>query len=264
MTCVLLQLFRFVLSFTIISCFQVQANSFWSQSHVPRQYDNNVVHIDENAKDHHLDFYSFVTRPDIDAPKWDVTIYDNESLSPGYWFIAPYQEVVQRKPGSGWVGPHIYDSHGELVWSGGPMFKGFNTFDFRVVEVEGNSMMSLIYPEEEVGILMNSSYKKHGSVRIGEKEVTLNIHDFNVIEDGTRALVVNRETKTVSKDVLAGLEYNDECRVTYNGFEEYDMATKDSLFAWSSEKHVGLEESVLSQDDALDEKCKKQWDYVYV
>ena len=39
------------------------------------------------------DFHHFVTRPDIQAPKFNVTIYDEKALAPGYWFVAPYANI---------------------------------------------------------------------------------------------------------------------------------------------------------------------------
>lgn len=97
----------------------------------PNGYDAPGSHaIDAHAKSHQYNFQQFV-RPDIDAPRWDLTIYNESALSPGYWFVAPYQEVVQKRRGGNWVGPHIYDQTGELIWSGAPLFNGFDVFGTR-------------------------------------------------------------------------------------------------------------------------------------
>lgn len=45
------------------------------------------------------DFFHFVTRPDIRALKWNITVYDDTALAPGYWFIAPYALLGQKQRG---------------------------------------------------------------------------------------------------------------------------------------------------------------------
>lgn len=75
----------------------------------PKQWD--MVH------DH--DLTSFVTRPDIKAPLFDVAIYEPDKVSPGYWFLAPYwlisPESFTQKFQPCQVGPHIYDADGVCV-----------------------------------------------------------------------------------------------------------------------------------------------------
>jgi hypothetical protein len=55
-------------------------------------------------------------RPDIKAPRYEVIIHDLGSLSPGYWFAAPYSVIDPEDPTKKWmpcqVGPHIYDGNG--------------------------------------------------------------------------------------------------------------------------------------------------------
>ena len=70
-------------------------------------------------------------------------MHDKEAVAPGYWFIGPYEQVHQDRRGHAWVGPHIYDVRGELVWSGAPFFKGYSTYGFTKREVHGEEMLSL-------------------------------------------------------------------------------------------------------------------------
>jgi hypothetical protein len=58
-----------------------------------------------------------IQRPEIRAPKFDVTVYEPEKLAPGYWFIAPYAKLAQEyfpsrvlQPCQ--IGPSIYDGNG--------------------------------------------------------------------------------------------------------------------------------------------------------
>jgi hypothetical protein len=60
-----------------------------------------------------------VQRPDIEAPNFTVTIYDESRISPGYWFIPSYDFLDQSVQNGGrWTAPHIFDKNGELIWSG--------------------------------------------------------------------------------------------------------------------------------------------------
>ena len=38
------------------------------------QYDKGASQIDPDSPAHNEEFFKFVTRPDINAPKWDVTV----------------------------------------------------------------------------------------------------------------------------------------------------------------------------------------------
>ena len=109
-----------------------------------RYYHHKVV-LDESRHDD--EFFTFVTRPDIYAPRWSIDVY-SEEVSPGYWFVAPYEEAIQADSSPPWNAPHIYDSEGELIWSGAPIFNGYTTFDFRVINMLGKPMLSMIAPHE--------------------------------------------------------------------------------------------------------------------
>ena len=57
-----------------------------------------------------------VKRPDIQAPRFNITQHEVAEITPGYWFVAPYADLLTRTPSSlfspGQIGPHIYDGHG--------------------------------------------------------------------------------------------------------------------------------------------------------
>lgn len=54
--------------------------------------------------------------PEVRALKFNVAYYDRESVSPGYWFVAPYGVIDPEAPTKQWkpcqVGPYIYDADG--------------------------------------------------------------------------------------------------------------------------------------------------------
>lgn len=79
----------------------------------------------------------YITRPDIVSPRWQVTVHDKTNIAPGYWFTAPYEKIGERKPGGAWIGPHIYDSNGDLIWSGAYLYDDRNIMDFKLSNVRG-------------------------------------------------------------------------------------------------------------------------------
>lgn len=87
-------------------------------------------------------------RPDIRPPLFCVRMHDDEAVQPGYWFVTPVATMIQPavleqyEPHQ--VGPHIYDSNGDLIWSGASFVENRNAFDFRVVDVRGIPHLSFI------------------------------------------------------------------------------------------------------------------------
>ena len=75
-----------------------------------RAYDDYGVE-DTTAE---ADYFHFVTRSDIRALKWDISVYDERAISSGYWFLAPYALLGQKQRGEAWIGPYIYDGKGDL------------------------------------------------------------------------------------------------------------------------------------------------------
>ncbi|KAK5171213.1 uncharacterized protein LTR77_004357 [Saxophila tyrrhenica] len=208
-------------------------------------YDSNVVKIDAHGAEHHQDFYKFLTRPDIDAPRWNIRKHNKSAIAPGYWFLGPYQDPMQDERGGGWVGPHIYDGNGELIWSGVPMLSGFDVFDFKVSQYKGQNMLSMIYRHEN-GILINSQYGLEEKFNVEDEHARLNMHDFSLTDNGT-ALMLKTFTKSATEEELEAAELDYECRVHYYGFEEVDTATGEVLFDWRSEGIIGLEETVFAK-----------------
>lgn len=63
-----------------------------SQNHKRDDGRNDGYDAPSEAPDpdnHANDFHDFVSRPDIQAPRWNIKVYNEEALAPGYWFLAP-------------------------------------------------------------------------------------------------------------------------------------------------------------------------------
>ena len=88
------------------------------------------------------DLTRFVTRPDIKAPILNVTMYDEDAVLPGKWFIAPYTEILQHPYPKKYYqpcqsGPHIYDLHG-VGWSHGSQYLMFEPIAIDLYDIRRN------------------------------------------------------------------------------------------------------------------------------
>ena len=183
-------------------------------------------------------------------------------MSPGYWFIAPYEELDQTERGKPWVGPYIYDQNGELVWSGAPLFDHYKSFDLRVAKVDGKDMMTVIYPRENAGLIVDSTYEFVKSIVYSETFDNSNMHDLNVVDNGKRALVLTKDThKPLSKEMSKAVEFDGNCSVRADGLKELDISGSKTktVFEWNGTDHIGLEETTFHRG-TIDKMCNNNWD----
>lgn len=203
-------------------------------------------------------FFKFVTRPDIDAPNWDLKVHDEEALAPGYWFVAPYQQLDQGTPGDAWVGPHIYDGRGELIWSGSAIFQNWNAFDFELTTINGEQMMTILFPHGQAGIVLDHNYRVWKHVPLDG--IKADMHAFRVIDNGSRALVITHDHVETTPEEAAVVGFNGSCSVAYIGFAELDEnEPTPPIFTWKAYHHIGLDEGTFN-NDRVDEECTHNWD----
>lgn len=192
-----------------------------------------------------------------------------ESLAPGYWFLSPYEDLNQVGHGDPWVGPYIYDRDGNPIWCGTQMFQQFNAFDFRLTNYRGEEMMTIVFPEEHEGVIMDNSYKIVKTLDIKHAEL-VNMHEFSVIENGTRALVLVDHLGKPTLDETREIGYfnNDQlCKTNFDGFREVDLETGETIFEWSSKGHISLTEGTYKEGTII-QMCTGElgydWDLLYV
>lgn len=254
---------RLLWSLILLSGFpEIQARLLKSAQKRDNGYDTPTETIDPKASDHDHEFHTFITRPDIDAPRWDITVYDEDALAPGYWFIAPYEQADQTARGEGWVGPHIYDQKGELIWSGVPMLNGFDVFGFTKTTFEGKDMLSMVY-RHQYGAILDESYRIHQKAHV-ESGFDYNMHEFNIVENGTRLLMMRTKTKQTSTEISSQVGYDGNCNVRFYGFEERDAQTMEPTFTWLSEGHIPLDDTMMD-DRPMEDFCTDPdgWDYLH-
>ncbi|KAF4219535.1 hypothetical protein CNMCM5878_003039 [Aspergillus fumigatiaffinis] len=214
------------------------------------------------------DLLSFVTLPQIRAPKFNVTIHNELHVSSGYWFVAPYGFLAGSPPTPQWepcqIGPHVYDSEGHLVWSGACLFRNENAFDFKPISIDGDYYLSFIhgggYPDKWKGTasILQSTYGPDPAVNISKTLTAIDMHEFNIINEGQSALVITSE-RVVRK--LSDLGFPElETTIIANGFREIDLATGEVVFDWNS-TDIPLNESSVSWDGSSNEEG---WDYLHL
>jgi hypothetical protein len=230
----------------------------------------------EASTDEDEDFFHFVTRPDIGAPKWNITLYDEDALAPGYWFLAPYANLEQTSF-QHWNGPHVYDTDGDLVWSGATFFKHLNAFDFRVTQVAGEDMLSVIVPHsvpgsknqhvtlpgpgDGDGFILDDSYHVYRTIDMHRDIPAPNMHDLTIADDGSRALMLTQKTYEPTS-VRVGA-FNRPCKIGWQGFREVDLRTGELVFDWSAEGHIDPYEST-KKEDSIKVMCQTEWDILHL
>lgn len=222
-----------------------------------------LAHHPERRQDdeNHNGMQRFVTRPDIEPARWNVEIYDRERLAPGYWFVSPYEKNGYKLPGGSWIGPHIYDNDGELIWSGSHLFNKINVMDFKVQKVGDEEMLSMLYAVEGNAYLLDHAYRVKDTIFVGETGVTFNMHDFHTVEDGSKFLYLQRNVTQASREMsMEELGFDGMCSVTFPGFEERDVETKDVLFKWDATGIIPFSDSTM--DAASVESRCRGWDYL--
>ena len=212
--------------------------------------------------------FRFVTRPDIEAPKWDIEIYNENLLQQDhYWFVAPYENIHQENFPL-WNGPHIYDTSGQLIWSGASYVEYINTMDFRMSEVDGQRMLSYIWNKDSRdqkaggnGILLNDFYELHAIVDMVGNSSKWNFHELNLIDGGKRALMALSQDFSATQINVP--PYNGSCRIAKQGFKEVDVETGEIFFEWHTLGRISPQESVYVgdniQNNTWKEKCANNW-----
>lgn len=198
-------------------------------------------------------------RPDIRSPRFNVSVYKPELVSPGYWFTAPYVDLKDRLPTAlyspGQTGPHIYDGRGDLVWCGSHLFDDRPTFDFRVARHNGSEYLTFLAGEDlhefispgGSGHFLDTSYNYHGHpVYQPNGRGIMNMHEFRTIGDGKRALTVTHESKFFNVNDGSPM-YDMQMFVGNNGFSELDLATGETVFSWWALDHVHIFETESGQ-----------------
>lgn len=176
-----------------------------------------------------------VTRPDL--------------LTPGYWFVAPYVSYEAKEEGDGWIGPHIYDQEGHLVWSGAPLVGHSNVEDFRISNVAGKERLTFISQKSGSATILNESYEVVHDINVAEYWPDgINTHELNFVDDGSRMIVIKNhwEDASIEESASIGL-MGEQCSVDNEWFSVMDTSTWKETFSWHSLGHISLDETTYTE-----------------
>ena len=130
-------------------------------------------------------------------------------------------------------------------------------------------MLSAISHHKGTATIFDETYQVHKIIEMGDnaKELqenvpTLNMHEFTTVDNGRKALYMTRLLRRASREASKAVGFDSECYTTFDVIEELDTRTWETTNEWSSEGHIGLDESYAA-DDPLN-KCTKEdsWDYL--
>ncbi|KAF2146009.1 uncharacterized protein K452DRAFT_294621 [Aplosporella prunicola CBS 121167] len=207
---------------------------------------------------------TFYSRADLNAPALDCSLQKTDSVSPGYIFIAPY--------GASQSAPYIYDKSCNLVWSGYGIGGVEASHNLQVCSYNGADHLCFMQGNQlhgyarGHGTILDNTYTIVKSVGTGGNAPAVDMHEFNLIDEGKSALVTSYRQYPYDLS-----EYNITGGVGYvleGIFQEIEVDTGKVLFDWHSSDHIPLNYSYVlpnSSDTAgTGLSPSVAWDYFHI
>ncbi|KAJ5819537.1 hypothetical protein N7474_005128 [Penicillium riverlandense] len=176
----------------------------------------------------------YKSRPDIYPPVFKVELSNPKKLSPGYYFITPYEA---KNPG-----PYIFDNDGELVWSGWGNSGPGNAHGMHVCKYQGADHLCFFQGNQQKGycrghgVILDNQYRIVRSVQPGGGMASSDMHEFRPVGDGKTALMTvyqQRQFDMTPWNIKTGVGWLME-----SIFQEVDVQTSKVLFEWRALDHV--------------------------
>ena len=177
------------------------------------------------------------------------------SNNPGYIFIAPYiraeQEAFTKYYQPCQVGPNIYDSEGELVWSGACIFSNRNFYDFRLIRYSGGNstaLSAIVGPilmqpgSKGFGVILGSSLQAEHETRTTSDIQGSYMHEFNVLDGGSTALYIHAKYRNANVTEVSNGNKT-QWTIRDEGFQEVDLRDDTIRFRWWAMDHLPIEET---------------------
>ncbi|KAJ9625492.1 uncharacterized protein PV06_01777 [Exophiala oligosperma] len=205
----------------------------------------------------------YKSRPDIYAPFLNISLFDEDAVTPGYIFMGPYQTFQEAV--------YIYDNRGNLVWSGFAETGGGPSHNFHVCSINGTENLCFITAAQNVGygrgyaVVLDNTLTTHTSVRSQSGLANFDEHEFNVLDDGDSSLftLYNPEHHDLSAYNVSGQGWLMNCY-----FQHLELGTNKPIFEWSAIDHVTLNETFvkpLGSEVAGDGLTPTSpWDYFHI
>lgn len=207
---------------------------------------------------------TFYTRPDLTPPALNCSLQE-DGLAPGYIFIAPY--------GATQSAPYIYDKSCNLVWSGYGFAGPETSHDVQVCTYNGEDHLCFMQGNQMKGyarghgLILDKSYTIVKSVEVGGSGVpSVDMHEFNVIDEGKSALVTAYMTipyDLTDFGITTGVGYLQD-----GVFQEVEIETGRMLFEWRAIDHVPLNASYVlpnaSDTSGTGLSPSSPWDWFHI
>lgn len=148
------------------------------------------------------------------------------------------------------------------------MFPDRKVFDFRPLMLDGTYHLALVTPQDSewhvfadgAALILDASYELVNSINSTEIGHKIDLHEFNIVDDGRRALVASKSPREDLK-IPESVNWTGT-RVMEIFFDEVDLRTSEHMFHWRASDHVDLTESSNPPPPAESEQ--KHWDWLYV
>ncbi|KAA8911266.1 hypothetical protein TRICI_003876 [Trichomonascus ciferrii] len=197
-----------------------------------------------------LDQAPYLSRAELLMSVLNVTIHDADKVSDDHIFLSPWS-TGDIKPSQAYLGPHIFASDGELVWSGYG-YSPNSVCNFMPIEYQGQKAVSFFEGDVAgtgVGFgtyrIIDNTYQT--VKKVGVKSSFLHdFHEFNPSGADTAVLTTYRpvpyDLSNYDKAMVDhGWVY--ECMIM-----EINTTTDEILFEWNSLDHVDIDTSMVLED----------------
>ncbi|RMZ78874.1 hypothetical protein DV738_g3569, partial [Chaetothyriales sp. CBS 135597] len=183
----------------------------------------------------------YKSRPDIYAPAFNITIYDEGAVTPGYIFIAPYQTFQG--------GLYIYDNYGNLVYSGFGETGAGTSHNFHVCNVNGTDSLCYLTGAQNMGysrgygVIMDNTLTTFTSVKSGGGISNFDEHEFNIVDNSQNALMISyvpEQFDLTNWGVSTGQGW-----IMNNYFQKIQLGTNQLLYEWSALEHIPIDETTV-------------------
>lgn len=216
--------------------------------------------------------WQFRSRPDLSPAKLNITIPATDEVAPGYYFVAPFSGFadIGVDHGPRQAAPYIYDSSGELVWSGYGYFSIWAA-NFQAAKLFGKDVLFSFEGSHNPNFghghghftFLDQNYETVKEVRAGNHKIA-DKHEFHVL-DGKTALIEIYDPIPIDLTPYGGSK--DQQWIINAIFQEIDLETGKVLFEWSSIDHVSPNDSALPLSLGqlgLGHNSSSAWDYFHI
>ena len=119
-------------------------------------------------------------------------------------------------------------------------------------------MMTMIYPRNRTAVVLDNTFGIRHVVQIAVVDELVDIHEFDLVDNGTRAIHFYGERKNLSEAQSHRIGFTDwNCGIRDSGFHELDVASGWTIqFTWRAIDHIGIDESSLT-DKPAERRCLK-------